>query len=222
MGFFSGLGSIGAGIGGLFGGHKEDPSKKANEYISKIPGQTAPYYQPYINAGKDMLPQLQSQYFGLMNDPGGMLNKMGASYQQSPGFKFALDQALGAAGRGAAAGGMAGSPMHEQENMGVATGLANQDYYNWLGNVTGLFGQGLQGGQNIANMGQQASGSMADMIAQSLAQQAAYKYQGQAAKNASNPWGNIFGGAGEALDSANSFGNTSNAWKNPGSLPGWR
>ena len=201
MGLFSGLGAIGAGIGGLFGGGRSDPSKEANKYISQIPGKTSPYFQPYFNAGKDMLPNLQQQYFGLMNDPGGMLNKMGASYQQSPGFQFALNQALGAAGRGAAAGGMAGSPMHEQENMGIATGLANQDYYNWLGQATGLFGQGLQGGQNIANMGQQAGQNIADMIAQSLAQQGAYKYQGQAAKNAANPWGNVFGGVGEVADS---------------------
>lgn len=220
MGLFSGIGQLASGIGGLFGGGKGDPTKEAMKYYNQIPGKISPYYQPYINAGKDMLPNLQNQYMGLMNDPGGMLNKMGASFQQSPGFKFALDQALGSAGRAAAAGGMAGSPQHEQQNMGIATGLANQDYYNWLGQTTGLFGQGLQGGQNIANMGQNASNNLANQIAQNLAQQGNLAYQGQQYKNENNPWSNIFGGAGSMLDNAtNPFGNV--PWNNPGSLPGW-
>lgn len=221
MGLGTALGSIGSGIAGLFGGRKGDPSKEANKYYEQIPETIKPYYDPYINAGNNALPLLQQQYLGLMNNPGEMLNKMGSSFQQSPGFKFALDQALSAAGRGSAAGGMAGSPMHEQQNMGIAQGLANQDYYNWLGNVTGLYGQGLSGEQGMAGLGANAASALASQLAQNKAQQGNLAYQGQQYKNENNPWSNILGGAGMLTgDVMDPFGST-RGWNNPGELPHW-
>jgi hypothetical protein len=91
---------------------------------------------------------------------------------------------LQGAGHAAAAGGMAGSPQHEFQNMGIATQLANQDYYNYLNQALGLYGKGLSGEQGLYAGGLGASQSMADQIAQALAQQAAYQYQGQAGQNA--------------------------------------
>lgn len=192
--------SIGAGIAGLLFPGK-NPADVANPFIAGIPDAVKQYLNPYMSAGGQAMGDLQKQYGGLINDPGGMLNKIGAGYQQSPGFKFALEQALGGANRAAAAGGMAGSPMAMQENQRVATGLANQDYNNWLGQATGMYGQGLQGLQGINAMGYGASNSMANAIAQAMAQQAAYKYQGQAAKNQqqSGAWGDIFGGFASLL-----------------------
>lgn len=184
---------LGAGIGGLFSG-KRNPSDAAMGYLNQIPGQAGQYLSPYVNAGQGALPVLQDQYAGLLGSPGNRLNEIGQSYQQSPGFKFALDQALGASGRAASAGGMAGSPQHEQTNMGVATGLANQDYNNWMQNALGLYGKGLAGEQGMAQMGQQGAQNMSDLIAQQLAQQAQLAFSGQASKNQSNPWGNILGG----------------------------
>jgi len=108
------------------------------------------------------------------------LSKSGNSFHESPGFKFALQQALQGAGHAAAAGGMAGSPQHEQQNMGLATDLANQDYYNYMQGATGLYGQGLSGMQGLSQQGQQAGQSLADQIAQSLGQKAQYDYEGQA------------------------------------------
>lgn len=184
----------------LFGGGKSNPSDAAMPYINQIFGQSAPYLQPYNNYGQATLPMLFGQYNDLLNNPGGKLNKIGEGYQQSPGFKFALDQALGASDRASAAGGMAGSPAHSQQNMEVANGIANQDYYNWLGKATGLFNQGLGGAQNMAGQGLQAGNSLANMIAQQLAQQGNYAYQGQQNQNQnrSDFWGNL-GGIGGAL-----------------------
>lgn len=190
-----GLGTLGSGIGGLTGGGK-NPFEGANKYLEQIPGATGKYLDPYSNAGTGALGNLQGQYNSLLGGPGKKLNEIGGDYQQSPGFKFALDQALGGAGRAAAAGGMAGSPMHEQTNMSTATGLANQDYNNWMNNALGLYGKGLSGSEGMANMGLQAGTSMADNIAQMLAQQGQMKFAGDASKNQSNPWGNVLGGAG--------------------------
>lgn len=190
-----GAGALGSGVGGFFAG-RNNPANAAMKYIDQIPSQTNQYYQPFFEAGKSQIPGLQEQYSSLLGDPGSKLNDIGSHYQQSPGFQFALKQALMGGNNAAAAGGMAGSPMHEQQNMGIATGLANQDYNNWLGQATGLYGQGLSGSQNMMGMGQQAGQSQADMIAQALAQKGNYAYEGQASKNASNPWANILGGAG--------------------------
>lgn len=175
-------GLIGGGLGslfGMFGNSGPNPS----DTIGKIPGQVSPYLQPYMDAGKSQLGPLAGLYGQMTSDPGGMLNQMGQSYHQSPGFQFALQQALQGAGHGAAAGGMAGSPMAQQQNMGIATQMGNQDYYNWLNQAKGMFGQGLEGRQNLAGMGQEGGESMANMISQALAQQAQAQYAQQAQQN---------------------------------------
>lgn len=161
----------------------EDPSKKAMPYLEQIPGQTKPYFDPFINRGNTAGNNLESKYGNLLNDPSGFLNNLGKGYQQSPGFDFALKQALQGANHAAAAGGMAGSPAHQQENMGVATGLANQDYNQWLEHAIGLFGKGLSGEQNFYNKGFDASKSMADMIAQMLAGESGEQFAGTQGSN---------------------------------------
>jgi hypothetical protein len=193
----AGYGGIGAGIGSFFGSGN-NPADAAGKYINQIPGAISPYYDPYINAGKGAIPILEGQYGNLLNDPGGMINKIGAGYQQSPGFKFALQQALKGANQSAAAGGMAGSPAAQQQSMGIATNLANQDYYNWLQQAEGMYGRGLSGEEGLMHTGFEGAKSMADQIAQAMAQRAAYEYQGQAGQNEGMGAGigDLFGGLG--------------------------
>jgi hypothetical protein len=188
----------------------KNPADAASPYYSQIPGATSPYFDPYINAGKNAIPGLEGQYKGLMGDPGGMMNKFGESYKESPGMKFAIQQALQASGNAAAAGGMAGSPQHSQQNMQLANDIASQDYNNWMQNALGLYGQGLTGSQGLAGMGLNAGKSQADMIAQALAAQANNAYEGQAAENENtNSWFNKAGqlaGAGAGFAVGGPFG----------------
>lgn len=181
----------------IFGGGK-NPADSAMPYLNQIPGKTQQYQQPWFGAGKNMIPGLTDQYNQLMNDPSKRLNEIGAGYKESPGFKFAMQQALQGGNHAAAAGGMAGSPQHEQQNMQLANDIASQDYNKFLENSLGLYGQGLTGGQNISNQGQSAGKSMADMIAQTLAQQGNLAFQGQKQQNQnqSDLFGNIFNGIG--------------------------
>lgn len=183
----------------MFGG--KNPADSAMPYINQIPGQTHQYFDPYIQAGKNQLPGLSDQYSQLMNDPGGRMNKIGESFHESPGFKFAMQQALQGGNHASAAGGMAGSPQHEQQNMQLATDLGNQEYNNWMKNAMGMYGEGLHGSQGMANQGQQAGQSMADMIAQTLAQQGnlAFNGQQQQNQNRNDMWGNAFKIGGAAL-----------------------
>lgn len=198
FGIGAGLGGIGAGLGAWAMGGNTNPADAGMPYLNQIQGAISPYYTPYFQAGANALPGLQNQYNNLLSNPGGMVNNIGKSYQQSPGFQFAMQQALQGANHAAAAGGMAGSPQHEQQNMGIATGLANQDYYNWLQQATGMYNQGLSGQQGLAGMGANAGNNMAQQIAQQLAAQSSLAYSGQANQNqmTGSMMGDLFGGAG--------------------------
>jgi hypothetical protein len=197
FGLAAGLGGVGAGALGMMGGH-DNPSDSGMKYLDQAQNQVGQYYQPYMQAGQQALGGVQNQYNDLMNNPGGKLNNIGQQFHQSPGFQFALQQALQGAGHAAAAGGMAGSPQHEQQNMQLATNLGNQDYYNWLGQAGGLFNTGVQGLQGIAGMGQNASNNMADQMQSILANKAQMGYAGTANQNQAqgNDFGNILGGLG--------------------------
>lgn len=186
-------------LSNLFGG--KNPANSAMPYVNQIPGATQGYQSPWFDAGKNMIPGLTDQYNQLMTDPSKRLNEIGSGYKQSPGFQFALQQALQSGDHSAAAGGMAGSPEHEQQNMQLSSNLASQDYNNYMQNALGLYGHGLSGGQNMSNQGQQSGQSMADMIAQTLAQEGNLEFNGQQQQNQNNNdlWGNIFKLGGAAL-----------------------
>lgn len=221
-GMMAGFGGLGAGLMGLMGGGS-NPYKGASKLMGQIPGATKPYYQPYMNAGANALNQmndqyshllanrspLQDQYSQLMNDPSAMYNKIAGGYQQSPGFEWEMGQGMNAANNAAAAGGMAGSPEHQQQAATMATGLANKDFNNYMGKAMGLYGQGLEGSQGMYNQGLQgyeglnkmgygANDQMASIIADMLSQQSKFKMAGQLGQNQSQgqTWGNIFGGLG--------------------------
>lgn len=166
-----------------------DPNKAANKYLRQQPDVLRQYYDPYVNYGQNAMGQVQNQYNNLLSNPGGFLNQIGTGYQQSPGFNFALQQALQASKNAAAAGGMAGSPQHEQQAMQTATGLANQDYNNWMQNALGLYGQGLGAAQNAAGIGSNAASSLADSLANNLASRGSLAYNTR--KNNLNMLGSV-------------------------------
>lgn len=198
IGIGGGAGQAAGGLASLFG-HQRNPSASANQYFNQIPGQTQQYYSPYMEAGKGAMSTLQNQYGDLLS--GNTQNKLGENYKESPGYKFALDQALQGGTNAAAAGGMLGTPQHEQQNMGIANGLASQDYNNYLHNQMGLYGQGLQGTQGLNQMGYNANTGYADLLANLLGQQGQYAYAGQAGKNAGRTQGmqDVFGGISSLL-----------------------
>lgn len=222
FGIASGLGGVGAGLAGLFGGNN-NPYDAASKYYNQIPSRMLPYYQPYMNAGQGALNQLQGQYGNLlgnyqgvqgqynqlMNDPDAFLAKIGSGYQKSPGFDWQMNQGMNAANNAAAAGGMAGSPQHQQQAATMAEGLANQDYYNYMNHALGLYNTGLQGNANLYGaglsglqglnqMGYNAANEYGQDIGNYLMNQGNMAYAGQAAQNQArgSQWGDIFGALG--------------------------
>lgn len=207
-GALPGVGQAAGGFASLFGGGQKNPAAAANKYISQIPAQTQQYYQPYMEAGKGAMGELQNQYKDLLG--GNVQNRLGESYKQSPGYQFALEQALSAGNNAMAAGGQLGIPAHEQRNMATAQGLASQDYDKYLQNQMGLYGQGLQGNQQFNQQGFEANKGFADQLAQMLAQQGNYAFAGQTGQNQAHQQGlsDILGGIGGAAASFVPGGNS--------------
>jgi hypothetical protein len=169
--------------------------------LQQIPGTITPYYQPYIDAGSGALSQLSGQLGNLVGDTGGVYNRLAEGYKESPGFKRSLEQALMAGTAAQAAGGMAGSPLHQQQNMGIASDIASKDFQNYLQNQMGLYGMGIQGLGGLSNLGYGAASGLADNLGSGLSQQAAMNYADQLYRNQqkSSGLGGIFSGIGSLL-----------------------
>lgn len=164
----------------------QNPANSAMPYLNQIPGTITPYYQPYVNAGTDSLASLMGQYQQLLNDPSAVMNKLGSGYTQSPGYQFNYNQGMNAANAAAASGGMLGTSQHQQNAANMASNLANQDYYNYLNQVQGLYGKGLTGEQGTMQLGYGASNELAQSLANNLMNQAGMAYAGQNSQNMAN------------------------------------
>lgn len=185
-------GVVGGVLGGFFGGGgATNPADAAQPYLDRIPGTITPYYQPYIDAGKQAMGQVMPQYQNLMNNPGQFMNNMGKDFQASPGYQYQVDQATNASNQAAAAGGMLGSPAQQKALAGDISGMANQDYENWLNHAWGAYSTGLQGMQGINTMGYGASNQLAGDLASALMNQAQLAYSGAA--NANQSGGGMLG-----------------------------
>ena len=72
----------------------KEPSGQAFNSLIQLEMEQGIPRNPFINAGTSQIPGLEDQYSRLINDPASVMNQIGGSYQQSPGFKFAMQQAL--------------------------------------------------------------------------------------------------------------------------------
>ena len=215
----SSLGTMGKGIFDMF--HKPpNPSDSAMKYLNQIPGMAKDQYSPWINNATNMMPGMSDLYTRMMQNPGDYFNQISSGYKQSPGYQNALREAMGGITNAQAAGGMAGSPQHQQLSGERAEDMAAKDFQNYINNVLGIQQTGLGGGEQALGRGFQGTQSMADMLASNLGSQAQYAYGGQAGKNAANSqnWSNIFSGASGVMPW---LFQPKNDWKNPGAMPGW-
>jgi hypothetical protein len=176
------FGDIGGLVGGLFGGGG-NPADAASPYLQQIPGYVHQYMDPYIKGGLKDYGTLQQQFGQLVSDPHAMYNKLAAGYQQSPGYQYQVDQATQAANRAAAAGGQLGSGAEQTALAQRVSGIANQDFGDYMNRMQGLYGQGLQGLSGLNQMGFQASGMAMDDLTRALMNQANLAYAGQANQN---------------------------------------
>ena len=167
-------------IGNALGltGSQEQASNALQQGLARARGEVeggyqraGEYYDPYVSMAEG-LPGLQQRVQGgefqgqstMYQQPG--MERFTAdefNYKQSPGYQFAMDEALGQTQRGLSARGLAGSGAEKKAMMRMAQGLASQDYGNqfnrYMQGRQQDFGE-FQGMQNqrmgLAQMGQRA------------------------------------------------------------------
>lgn len=135
-------GGAAAGIGSMFGGfggESGEVGSGAGGYLEQLRQMLPQYFQPYQK----------------MLDPTSLMKQFGSQYQASPDYQYQLSQALKGIGQASASGGMAGSPMQQQQAGEMARGMASKDYGNYMQRALGLYGQGAQGyrglGEDLAS-----------------------------------------------------------------------
>jgi len=166
----------------LFG--REDPSREANRYMSRIPGVGHQYYDPYINEGREAGSRLKGEY-GKMLDPTSFIDEIMKHYETSKGAQNEQKELGRGIGATAAAGGFAGTPEHQKEYGQMASDIMSKDMQQYLQNALGVYGSGISGEQDFYNKGYGASGSLADLLAGNLASQGTMAFQGANQTNAS-------------------------------------
>jgi len=120
---------------------------QANQQAQSAVDQAIGYYEPYYDAGVNSLTMLGNA-LGLNGAEGNAAAT--SAFQASPGYNFTLDQGIGALDRSAAARGLLNSGNQTGDVLQYATGLANQDYNNWLSGVGGLSQLGMTATQGMA------------------------------------------------------------------------
>jgi hypothetical protein len=184
-------------LSNLFGGEDDkSPMDAANQYLNQIPGVGHKGYDPYVNEGRDASGKTKTKYEELMNDPTAFINKLMEGYKPSEGYNYQKELLQRELGNTAAAGGIAGTPL-DQENQGtMIQKLLSGDMQQFLKNILGEFHVGLAGEEGIAGRGYDATKQLTDLLSGALNQQGglAFQDQQQQNQNKNDKW-NMFGKA---------------------------
>jgi hypothetical protein len=164
----------------LLFGSGDEGFNAANPYIEQAMAEIRKYMGPYHDIGVSVAPGLQNEYSKLMSDPAAMLEFFMEGYEPSKEYQFKQEQMGQSAANTAAAGGMRGSPLDQYHQQEITNSLLNADMQKYLGNVTGLYSQGLGGNQGLYNTGFNAANSMSSDLANLM------NSQGSLAYNAAN------------------------------------
>jgi hypothetical protein len=188
--------AIGGVLGSLFGNQAPDYSNVESQ-LQQIPGTITPYFQPYIQAGEQSLGGLQQQLTGLLQDPGALMQSLGAGYRTSPGMQQSMMQATEAANRAAAAGGQLGAPGVQAAIAKQVQGMGEKDYGDYLNRVLGLYGTGVSGLSGLTQLGAGMSRGLAEDLAQARMSQAGLEEARMQAEQQSQA--SLMGGLGSLL-----------------------
>lgn len=190
---------ITAGLGlatSLFNANRDrNRARDEEQRMSRIADIGRQTYTPYINRGNQSQELASGAYSQMLNDPSSFVEQIMASYQPSKGYDFRKKNAMNAARNSAAAGGFSGTYNDQAQQSELADGLLSQDMQQYLQNILGVHGTGLAGHQNVANMGYNAAGSLADYTGNAYGAQAQMRRSNNMQRMQSNH-GNagLFGG----------------------------
>lgn len=183
-GNFLTAGGLGVGTS-LLGGHNSDPNKAASKYLDQIPGMEKEYLNPFIERGKGAYDVFNPITSEMARDPAAFLEKMMQSYEPSRGFQLKKDQMLRGAGNTAAAGGMRGSIGDIGNEAHITDMLMGDDMQQWLQNVFGIQGKGLDSQTHLYDTGYDASKNIAGDLSNVFGTQATNAFNAASQKNKS-------------------------------------
>jgi hypothetical protein len=188
---------LGGGLSQFF--HK-NPADAASGYLDQIMPMLKQYLEPYINRGNAAYDVFAPQYSKMGANPAEFLSGLQAKYQESPWEKIKRNEAMQAAASTANAGGYRGN-IGDIINQGrLSERLQGAGMQDWLAQVLGIQGAGLNGLQNTYNQGAEASRSLAGDWANVLGTKSQLAYNGanQRNQNLTNLFSMIgsLGGAG--------------------------
>jgi hypothetical protein len=110
----------------------------------------------YLREGRDLgRADLAPYQQAGLSDYYALRDNVGTSFQESPGYQFAVQEGVNAIDRGASARGLLNSGARLRELTRYGTGMANQEYNNWLSRL-----------QSLAGVGQTATGQASSLAAQ--------------------------------------------------------
>ena len=151
-------------IGDLFGlnAGKDtiEAARKNRRVINRFDKKARGYVDQGVNRASGFLDQAGDIWnplsggLGLYADAIGMRGAEGSqravdAFQTGPGFDFALNQGLDALDRRASARGSFQSGGNQIDTINYATGVANQEYGNWLDRLGGASMAGAQGQSGV-------------------------------------------------------------------------
>ncbi len=153
------------------------PEEAAQPYFNKIPGILTESQQPYINRGNEAYNQVAPQYNQMTSNPGNFLDQLMQGYKPSQGYGYRENRLQQALGNTAAAGGFRGTGEDQYNQAELVNSLMGQDMQQYLQNVLGVQGAGLQGLENIQNRGYQSSGNLGSGLANLASMQGGLAFQ---------------------------------------------
>ena len=126
---------------------------KDGEAVYQNAGNTASArFDPYANTGR----QANTQLMALLN--GDM-----SSFQQSPGYQFAIDEGRKMVDNSGAAAGMTFSGPQLKALMQQGQGMANQEYGQYFNRLLNLSNQGMNAAGNQGNIDMNTADGVASM-----------------------------------------------------------
>lgn len=168
----------------LGGGKGNNPANAAMPYLNQITPMAQQRLNPYIEQGQNAGNQAFDRYSAFAQNPADEYAKFQASYRPSSGYDSKFKRILGQVENAAAAGGFRGTPKDQSAQAQLVHDLLAEDEGNYISNLLGIQGMGLQGLENTANRGYGANQDLTGIMGNTLGSQATLAYKGQESKMA--------------------------------------
>lgn len=187
-------------LGSSMGGNDKYEGPTAESFLQQIPGIGHKYFDPYVEKGAKSQDIATERYMKMAQDPSSFVNQLMSSYKPSTGYQFREQRGLDAMRNSAAAGGYTGTREDQLGQAELVNGLLGQDMQQWLANLMGAQGRGLEGLNMNSQMGYGASGQLADLLSNTLGSQAMVAAQREGLFNkGQQKQSDLFGSLGNML-----------------------